>query len=191
MVPRLIVGLGNPGKEYEATRHNAGFFFVDALAEAWKTHFAMQTKFFGQVAKAQVHGEEVWLLKPTTFMNRSGMSVAALAQFYKIPAQAVLAVHDELDIQPGEARLKIGGGAGGHNGLKDMIKALGTPEFMRLRLGIGHPGHASQVANYVLHPFAKQEREALDDSIARSLGVMDWVMTDKLPLAMNKLHAKQ
>jgi PTH1 family peptidyl-tRNA hydrolase len=191
MVPRLIVGLGNPGKEYETTRHNAGFFFVDALAEMWKTHFAMQTKFFGQVAKAQVHGEEVWLLKPTTFMNRSGMSVAALAQFYKIPAQAVLAVHDELDIQPGEARLKMGGGAGGHNGLKDMIKALATPEFMRLRLGIGHPGHASQVANYVLHPFAKQEREALDDSIARSLHVMDWVMTDKLPLAMNKLHTKK
>jgi len=114
MVPQLIVGLGNPGKEYEDTRHNAGFFFVDALAEAWKTHFAMQTKFFGQVAKAQVHGKEVWLLKPTTFMNRSGQSVAALTQFYKLPPQTVLAVHDELDIQPGEARLKVGGGAGGH-----------------------------------------------------------------------------
>lgn len=191
MVPRLIVGLGNPGKEYEATRHNAGFFFVDALAEVWKTHFAMQTKFFGQVAKAQVHGQEVWLLKPTTFMNRIGQSVAALAQFYKVPPQAVLAVHDELDILPGEARLKVGGGAGGHNGLKDMIKALGTPEFMRLRLGIGHPGHSSQVASYVLHPFAKSEREAIDDAIARCLHVMDQVMTDKLPLAMNQLHTKK
>lgn len=191
MVPRLIVGLGNPGKEYEATRHNAGFFFVDALAEMWKAHFSMQTKFFGQVAKAQVHGQEVWLLKPTTFMNRSGQSVAALAQFYKLPPQALLAVHDELDIQPGEARLKVGGGAGGHNGLKDMIKALGTPEFMRLRLGIGHPGQASQVANYVLHPFGKSEREALEDAITRSLHVMDHVMTDKLPLAMNQLHIKK
>lgn len=191
MVPQLIVGLGNPGKEYEATRHNAGFFFVDALASAWKTQFATQSKFFGQVAKAQVHGQEVWLLKPTTFMNRSGMSVAALAQFYKIPAQAILAVHDELDIQPGEARLKIGGGAGGHNGLKDMIKALSTPDFMRLRLGIGHPGHASQVANYVLHPFSKAEKEALDDSIFRSLHVIDLLMDDKMPLAMNKLHTKK
>jgi PTH1 family peptidyl-tRNA hydrolase len=191
MVPQLIVGLGNPGKEYEDTRHNAGFFFVDALAEAWKTHFAMQTKFFGQVAKAQVHGKEVWLLKPTTFMNRSGQSVAALTQFYKLPPQTVLAVHDELDIQPGEARLKVGGGAGGHNGLKDMIKALGTPDFMRLRLGIGHPGHSSQVANYVLHPFAKLEQEALNDAIVRSLHVMDHVMTNKLPLAMNQLHTKQ
>lgn len=191
MVPRLIVGLGNPGKEYEATRHNAGFFFVDALAEMWKAHFSVQTKFFGQVAKAQVHGQEVWLLKPTTFMNRSGQSVAALAQFYKVPPQAVLAVHDELDILPGEARLKVGGGAGGHNGLKDMIKALGTPEFMRLRLGIGHPGHSSQVANYVLHPFGKLDREALDDAIARCLHVMDQVMTDKLPLAMNQLHTKK
>jgi peptidyl-tRNA hydrolase, PTH1 family len=191
MVPRLIVGLGNPGKEYETTRHNAGFFFVDALAGLWKTHFAMQTKFFGQVAKAQVHGQEVWLLKPTTFMNRSGQAVAALSQFYKLPPQSVLAVHDELDIQPGEARLKVGGGAGGHNGLKDMVKALGTPEFMRLRLGIGHPGHASQVANYVLHSFGKSERDAVDDAIAHALQVMDQVMTDKLPLAMNQLHTKK
>ncbi|MCI4411786.1 MAG: aminoacyl-tRNA hydrolase [Thiotrichales bacterium] len=190
MVPQLIVGLGNPGKEYETTRHNAGFFFVDALAEVWKTHFSLQTKFFGQVAKANVHGVEVWLLKPTTFMNRSGMAVAALANFYKISPQAILAIHDELDIQPGEARLKVGGGAGGHNGLKDMIKALGTQEFMRLRLGIGHPGHASQVANYVLHPCAKQERDAIDNAIARSLHVMDLLMDDKMPLAMNKLHTK-
>jgi PTH1 family peptidyl-tRNA hydrolase len=137
-----------------------------------------------------VHGVEVWLLKPTTFMNRSGMAVAALANFYKISPQAILAIHDELDIQPGEARLKVGGGAGGHNGLKDIIKALGTQEFMRLRLGIGHPGHASQVANYVLHPCAKQERDAIDNAIARSLHVMDLLMDDKMPLAMNKLHTK-
>lgn len=190
MVPQLIVGLGNPGKEYELTRHNAGFFFVDALAKAWNTSFSVQTKFFGQVAKASVHGADVWLLKPTTFMNRSGMAVVALANFYKIPPQAILAVHDELDIQPGEARLKVGGGAGGHNGLKDMIKALATQDFMRLRLGIGHPGHASQVANYVLHPCAKTERDAIDDAIARSLHVMDLLMGDKMPLAMNKLHTK-
>lgn len=190
MVPQLIVGLGNPGKEYEATRHNAGFFFVEALAEAWRVGFSMQTKFHGEVARAKVNGQDIWLLKPHTYMNRSGMAVAAVANFYKIPATAVLAVHDELDLLPGDARLKVGGGAGGHNGLKDMIKALGTQEFMRLRLGIGHPGHRSQVADFVLHACAKAEREAIDEAIYRSLSVIDLVMEDKLPLAMNKLHTK-
>ena len=190
MVPQLIVGLGNPGKEYEVTRHNAGFFFVDALASEWHTSFSLQPKFFAEVAQAKVKGVDVWLIKPTTFMNRSGMAVAALANFYKIPPQAVLAVHDELDLSPGDARLKVGGGAGGHNGLKDMIKALGTQEFMRLRLGIGHPGHRSQVASFVLHACSKTERSALDDAITRSLNVMDWLMDDKLPLAMNQLHTK-
>jgi PTH1 family peptidyl-tRNA hydrolase len=190
MVPQLIVGLGNPGKEYEATRHNAGFFFVEELARTWNTSFTVQSKFFGEVARAKVNGSDVWLLKPATFMNRSGMAVAAVANFYKIPPEAVLAVHDELDLQPSEARLKIGGGAGGHNGLKDMIKALGTQEFMRLRLGIGHPGHRNQVADYVLHACAKAERESIDDAICRCLHIMDLLMSDKMPLAMNKLHTK-
>lgn len=190
MVPQLIVGLGNPGKEYEATRHNAGFFFVDALAEQWQCHFSLESKFFGYLAKAKINGEDVWLLKPNTFMNRSGMSVAAVCNFYKIPAKAVLAVHDELDITPGEARLKIGGGAGGHNGLKDMAKALGTQDFMRLRLGIGHPGQAALVANYVLHAPSKDERNQLDDAIVRSLHIMDQLMADKMSLAMNQLHTR-
>lgn len=190
MVPQLIVGLGNPGKEYEATRHNAGFFFVDALAEQWQCHFNLESKFFGYLAKTKVNGEDVWLLKPNTFMNRSGMSVAAVCNFYKIPAKAVLAVHDELDITPGEARLKIGGGVGGHNGLKDMAKALGTQDFMRLRLGIGHPGQAALVANYVLHAPSKDERNQLDDAIARSLHIMDQLMADKMSLAMNQLHTR-
>lgn len=190
MVPQLIVGLGNPGKEYEDTRHNAGFFFVDALAKDFGVSFSLQTKFFGEVAKANVAGSDVWLLKPNTFMNRSGMAVAAVANFYKINAQAVLAVHDELDLLAGDARLKVGGGAGGHNGLKDMIKALGTDAFTRLRLGIGHPGHRSQVADYVLHACSKAEKNALDDAIARALHVMPSVLSDQLPLAMNKLHTK-
>lgn len=190
MVPQLIVGLGNPGKEYEDTRHNAGFFFVDALARDLGVSFSQQTKFFGEVAKANVGGCDVWLLKPTTFMNRSGMAVAAVANFYKVDARAVLAVHDELDLPPGDARLKVSGGAGGHNGLKDMIKALATQDFMRLRLGIGHPGDKSRVADYVLHACSKADRDAMDDAIVRALHVMPLVFDDQLPLAMNKLHTK-
>lgn len=191
MVPKLIVGLGNPGKEYETTRHNAGFFFVDALADIWRTTFTLEPKLSGYLAKARFNHQDVWLLKPTTWMNRSGMAVASVCRFYKIEPQAVLAVHDELDIPPGETRLKMGGGAGGHNGLKDMIKALGTDQFMRLRLGIGHPGQAALVANYVLHAPSKAERALLDNAIARSLNVMDNIMADQLPLAMNQLHTKQ
>ncbi len=190
MAPQLIIGLGNPGREYEDTRHNAGFFFVDALAQDLGIRFAQQSKFFGELAKGMVNGRDVFLLKPTTFMNRSGMAVAAVANFYKISPQAILAVHDELDLSPGDAKLKMSGGAGGHNGLKDMIKALSTQEFLRLRLGIGHPGDRHQVANYVLHPFSKTEKTALDDAITRALHVMPEVFADRLPIAMNTLHTK-
>jgi PTH1 family peptidyl-tRNA hydrolase len=190
MAPQLIVGLGNPGRDYEETRHNAGFFFVTALAQDLGVSFSQQSKFFGELAKGTVDGRDIFLLKPTTFMNRSGMAVSAVANFYKIQPQAVLAVHDELDLSPGDAKLKMGGGAGGHNGLKDMIKALGTQEFLRLRLGIGHPGDRHQVSNYVLHAFAKSEKVALEDAITRSLHVMPDVFADKLPIAMNKLHTK-
>jgi PTH1 family peptidyl-tRNA hydrolase len=190
MATQLIIGLGNPGREYEETRHNAGFFFVDALAQDLGISFSPQSKFFGEFAKGSVKGQDIFLLKPTTFMNRSGMAVAAIANFYKLSPQAILAVHDELDLPPGDAKLKVGGGAGGHNGLKDMIKALGTQEFTRLRLGIGHPGDRHQVSNYVLHAFSKTERIALDDAITRALHVMPEVLADQLPLAMNKLHTK-
>lgn len=190
MAPQLIVGLGNPGRDYENTRHNAGFFFVDALAKDWGVGFSPSSRFFGEIAKATVNGRDIFLLKPSTFMNRSGMSVSAVSSFYKIQPQAILTAHDELDMPPGDAKLKVGGGAGGHNGLKDMIKALGTQEFTRLRLGIGHPGDRHQVSHYVLHAFAKTEREALDTAITRALWVMPEVLADQLPLAMNKLHTK-
>lgn len=190
MAPQLIIGLGNPGRDYEDTRHNAGFFFVDALARDLGASFSTHPKFFGDVARARVNGADLWLLKPATFMNRSGMSVAAVANFYKIPPEAMLVAHDELDLSPGDVRLKVGGGHGGHNGLRDMIKALGTQQFARLRLGIGHPGDRNRVADFVLHAPGKAERDALDEAIVRALRVMDLVLADKLPLAMNKLHTK-
>ena len=154
--PRLIVGLGNPGPEYEATRHNVGFWFVDRLADTLKVSLAPQAKFYGKAARAG----DLWLLQPSTFMNRSGQAVAALANFYKISPAEILVIHDELDLPPGGIRLKQGGGNGGHNGLKDIQAKLGTPDFWRLRLGIGHPrtlGLSQQVADFVLHQPRKEE----------------------------------
>jgi len=149
---KLIVGLGNPGKQYENTRHNAGFWFVEEVARQYQLQFRPETKFLGEVARVQSNGHDVWLLKPMTFMNRSGQSIQSLANFYKISPDQILVVHDELDLSPGTAKLKSGGGHGGHNGLRDTIAALGTPAYLRLRLGIGHPGHRDQVVDYVLHP---------------------------------------
>lgn len=187
--PRLIVGLGNPGSEYEATRHNVGFWFIDQLAAQIKASLAPQPKFFGRVARAG----EIWLLQPTTFMNRSGQAVAALANFYKIPPESVLVIHDELDLPPGGIRLKQGGGNGGHNGLKDIQAKLSTPNFWRLRLGIGHPRSlnlAQEVVDFVLHPPRKEEQNEIDHALTRCLLAWPKLSAGDFAGAQQQLHGK-
>jgi PTH1 family peptidyl-tRNA hydrolase len=186
---RLIVGLGNPGQEYEATRHNAGFWWVDELARLHPTSFRADNKFHGLVAKVALHGHEVYLLKPQTFMNVSGRAVGALAQFFKIEADQVLVVHDELDLPPGSAKLKLGGGHGGHNGLKDIIAHLGTKGFWRLRIGIGHPGERNEVSNFVLNAPRKEEQALIDGALQRAQDVAPLIIEGKMEAAMLKLHS--
>ncbi|MCL6264247.1 aminoacyl-tRNA hydrolase [Craterilacuibacter sp. RT1T] len=186
---RLIVGLGNPGAEYEKTRHNAGFWLVDELAYQLKApQLGPEGKFFGEAGRVKLDGEDLWLLKPMTFMNLSGQSVGALARFYKIAPEEVLVIHDELDLEPGVAKLKQGGGHGGHNGLKDIIAKLGTPNFWRLRLGIGHPGDRAEVVNFVLKKPRAEEQQAIDDAIARALAVLPQAIRGDMPGAMKVLH---
>lgn len=187
---KLIAGLGNPGNEYVHTRHNAGFWFLDELAWEWKAHFKEEKKFYGEVARVARPEGEVWLLKPNTFMNRSGQAVAALAQFYKIKPEEILVVHDELDIPCGRIRFKLGGGNGGHNGLKDIQARLGTPNFYRLRLGIDHPGDRNVVAAYVLNKPSADDRQKIDDSINKSLQAMPKIMAGDFEEAMRMLHGK-
>ncbi|MDO5639060.1 MAG: aminoacyl-tRNA hydrolase [Neisseria sp.] len=187
---KLIVGLGNPGKEYEQTRHNAGFWFVDELAWAWKATLKDEKKFFGEAARVARPEGDVWLLKPTTFMNRSGQAVAALAQFYKIKPAEIMVVHDELDLACGRIKFKLGGGNGGHNGLKDIQARLGTPDFYRLRLGIDHPGDRNLVVGYVLNKPGAEDREKIDDSIAKSLRGMPKIMAGEFDEAMRELHGR-
>ena len=192
-VPRLIVGLGNPGAEYEDTRHNVGFWFVERLAAELKVALATQSKFLGRVARvshAAPGGGECWLLCPTTYMNRSGQSVAALARFYKIAPEEVLVVHDELDLLPGAIRVKQGGGNAGHNGLKDITAHFGTPNFWRLRLGIGHPGDRSVVADYVLHAPRKEEQAEIDHALDRCLLAWPKLAAGDYAAAQHQLHAK-
>ncbi|MCF6253408.1 MAG: aminoacyl-tRNA hydrolase [Thiomicrorhabdus sp.] len=186
---QLIVGLGNPGDKYAQTRHNAGFWFVDEVARQYGAVFRPETKFLGNVARVQANGLDVWLLKPGTFMNRSGQSIQALAKFYKIPVESILVVHDELDLDPGVAKLKVGGGHGGHNGLRDMIAVMGKT-FPRLRLGIGHPGHRDQVVDYVLKAPSKIDRQLIDDAVYRASKVMPDVLQDDMQKAMYVLHSK-
>jgi len=187
--PRLIVGLGNPGPEYEATRHNVGFWFVDHLADKLKIALAPQGKFHGKAGR----DGELWLLQPTTFMNRSGQAVAALANFYKITPAEVLVIHDDLDLPPGGIRLKQGGGNGGHNGLKDIQARLGTPDFWRLRIGIGHPrtlGLSQQVADFVLHQPRKEELPDIEQALARCLHSWPQLSAGDYPGAQRHLHGK-
>lgn len=187
--PRLVVGLGNPGPEYENTRHNAGFWFVDQLAAQLHVSLAPQARFFGRVARQG----ELWLLQPTTFMNRSGQAVAALANFYKIAPGEILVVHDELDLAPGAIRLKQGGGNGGHNGLKDIQARLGTPDFWRLRLGIGHPrtlNLAQQVVDFVLHPPRREEMPDIEQALHRSLLAWPRIAAGDFASAQQQLHGK-
>ena len=185
---RLIVGLGNPGAEYEATRHNAGFWLVDELA---RNELRRETRFNALAAKLRIAGQEVWLLEPQTFMNRSGQSVGALCRFYKINPDEVLVVHDELDLPPGAARLKKGGSSGGHNGLKDITAALGTQDYWRLRIGIGHPRELKlqqAVVDFVLHRPRQEEQAVIDDAIARSLRIIPLLAEGQFELAMKELH---
>lgn len=187
---KLIVGLGNPGGQYEQTRHNAGFWFVEEVARQFNVQFRPETKFLGEAARVQSNGFDVWLLKPMTFMNRSGQSIQALAKFYKIAPEEILVVHDELDLDPGVARLKTSGGHGGHNGLRDTIAALGTKDFKRLRLGIGHPGDRNQVVDYVLKAASKTDRVLIDDAIYDATRVLPDLLNDDMARAMNELHTK-
>lgn len=186
---RLIVGLGNPGPEYEQTRHNAGFWLVDQLAGS---ALSREARFNALAGRTRIAGQEVWLLEPQTYMNRSGQSVGALARFYKIAPDEVLVVHDELDLPPGAAKLKKGGSSGGHNGLKDITAALGTQDYWRLRLGIGHPRNANlqqQVVDYVLHRPRKEEQPLIDEAIRNSIEVIPMLCEGKFEAAMMKLHS--
>ena len=167
--PRLVIGLGNPGAEYAKTRHNAGFWFCERLAGDLRITLAKESRFHGIAGSARQEGESLWLLLPQTFMNRSGQAVRALAQFYRIEPDEMLVVHDELDLPPGQMRLKFGGGLGGHNGLKDITAHLGTQDYWRLRVGIGHPGDRNEVVNYVLKPPRREEREEIDAALDRAL----------------------
>lgn len=187
---KLIVGLGNPGNQYEQTRHNAGFWFVEEVARQNGVQFRPETKFLGESVRVQSPGQDFWLLKPSTFMNRSGQSIQALAKFYKIDPENILVVHDELDLEPGVARLKKSGGHGGHNGLRDTIAALSSKDFQRLRLGIGHPGNRNQVVDYVLKSPSKEDFKKIDDAIYEATKVLPELLAGDPGKAMNQLHSQ-
>ncbi len=186
---QIVVGLGNPGPEHRLTRHNAGFWFVDALARAQGADFRPHARYQGDVCRVEVAGREITLLKPQTYMNRSGLAIRALLDYQKVPAGEMLVVHDELDLPPGVARIKLGGGHGGHNGLRDTITHVG-PEFWRLRLGIGHPGDRSQVIDYVLHRPTPDEEQQILDALATSLQALETFVSQGAEKAMHWLHTR-
>ncbi|HEY5580436.1 MAG TPA: aminoacyl-tRNA hydrolase [Rhodoferax sp.] len=188
---KLFVGLGNPGPEYEFTRHNAGFWWLDAVARELKASLAMDKTYHGLVARVTVNGQAVWLLKPQTFMNLSGKSVAALARFFKIEPQEILVAHDELDIVPGEAKLKLGGSHAGHNGLRDIHAQLGTDDYWRLRLGVGHPGIKSEVINWVLKKPSLDHRLAMDQCIARAITALPHLLAGDMDKAILLIHTSK
>ena len=185
---RLIVGLGNPGAEYAENRHNAGFWLCERLADTLGVRFSHESRFHGLVANAREAG--VWLLMPQTFMNRSGQAIGALARFYRIEPSEILVVHDELDIPPGQLRLKFGGGLGGHNGLKDTSAHLGTHDYWRLRIGIGHPGDRNEVVNFVLKPARREEQQQIDEAIDKALAVWPQLARGELNATATKLNAR-
>jgi len=187
---RLLVGLGNPGPQYEATRHNAGFWFVDEAARKLGATLQPERSYAGLAARVNRPTGPLWLLEPMTFMNLSGKSVSALARFFKIAPEEILVVHDELDLMPGQAKLKLGGSAAGHNGLKDIEAQLGQAGFWRLRLGIGHPGVKAEVVDYVLRKPPADQREAIAKSIEQSISALDLVLAGEMERAMMKVHAK-
>ncbi len=187
---QLIVGLGNPGAEYQSTRHNAGFWLLDELARRCRQDFRAEARFQSEVARCHLEGRDCRLQKPLTYMNRSGQAVRALMQFFRIPLEEILVVHDELDLPAGVARLKIGGGHGGHNGLRDLISHLGGREFHRLRLGIAHPGDKRQVVDYVLKAPGKDDRLLIGRAMDDALAVMPLVLAGQIEKAMHQLHSR-
>lgn len=187
---QLIVGLGNPGAEYEHTRHNAGAWLVERLARSERINLIPERKFHGLYGKGRIGGQDCWLLIPTTFMNLSGQAVQALANFYKLTPEQILVVHDELDLPAGQARFKLGGGHGGQNGLRDIISKLGNNQnFHRLRIGIGHPGDKSKVTGHVLGKPTAAEQKLMDDVITEALHVLPQAVSGDLAKAMNRLHS--
>ena len=188
---KLFVGLGNPGPEYESTRHNAGFWWLDAVAHELKTTLVMDKAYHGLVARTSVNGQTVWLLEPQTYMNLCGKSVAALARFFKIEPREILVAHDELDIVPGEAKLKLGGSHAGHNGLRDIHAQLGTDDYWRLRLGIGHPGIKSEVVNWVLKKPSLDHRLAIDQAIERALKALPHLLAGDMDKATLLVHTSK
>lgn len=187
---KIIIGLGNPGPEHVLTRHNAGFWFVDALAAKLGGRFRSHTKFQGEICRVPVNGSEITLLKPMTYMNRSGLAIRALSDYLKVTAAETLVVHDELDLPVGDIRFKLGGGHGGHNGLRDTVTHIGA-DFWRLRIGIGHPGDKSQVIDYVLRRAPRDEEDKILAGIAEALDALDTFMNQGSEIAMNGLHGKK
>lgn len=185
---KLFVGLGNPGAEYEATRHNAGFWWIQALSAELRAPLAFDKNYFGQLARTSVGGQTVWLLAPQTFMNLSGKSVAALARFFKIKPEELLVAHDELDIAPGQVKLKFGGSHAGHNGLRDIHSQLATGDYWRLRLGVGHPGHKDEVVDWVLKKPMAEHRTAIEEGITRSLKALPAMLAGEMDKATMLIH---
>lgn len=187
---KLIVGLANPGSEYASTRHNVGAWFIEQLAQRYNQSLKNETKFFGYTARINVNNQDIRLLIPTTYMNLSGKAVQAMATFYQIKPEEILVAHDELDLNPGNAKFKLGGGHGGHNGLKDIINKLGNnPNFYRLRIGIGHPGDKSKVVGFVLNKPSKSEQNLIDQAIDESVRCTEVLVNQGIEAAMNRLHA--
>jgi PTH1 family peptidyl-tRNA hydrolase len=185
---QLVAGLGNPGAKYEQTRHNAGFWFVDEVAHQYNALFKSESKYKSEVARCSIAGNDCRLQKPMDFMNRSGLPVASLAAFYQIPRSSILIVHDDLDLPPGTVKLKRGGGHGGHNGLRDLIPHLGGNDFLRLRIGIGHPGHRDDVVGYVLKNASRDERAVIDQAIDDAVKVLPDIISGNFDKAMKELH---
>lgn len=185
----MLVGLGNPGVKYQKTRHNAGFLFADRVVERFASRFSANARFLGDVAKLDIAGQSFFVLKPSTFMNRSGQSVSALARYHNISPDQILVIHDELDLPPGVVRLKKDGGHGGHNGLKDIVAHLGTRDFYRLRIGIGHPGDRSQVTNYVLSDASRGDAELMDQAMGQAMDCLPEILRGEFQKCMQQLHA--
>jgi PTH1 family peptidyl-tRNA hydrolase len=188
---KLFVGLGNPGAEYEATRHNAGFWWIDAVAKELQTALHFEKAHHGLLARVTLHGNAIWLLQPQTFMNLSGKSVASLARFFKIAPHDILVAHDELDLPPGQVKLKFGGSHAGHNGLRDIHAQLGSGDYWRLRLGIGHPGNKSEVVNWVLKKPMLDQRIAIDQCIDRCLKAVPAFLAGDMDKATLLVHTSK
>ncbi|HCX34890.1 MAG TPA: aminoacyl-tRNA hydrolase [Rhodocyclaceae bacterium] len=188
IAPRLVVGLGNPGAQYAETRHNCGAWLAERLGAALALTFRREARF--HALAAHLRSPDLWLLLPQTYMNCSGRAAGAALRFFRIPPEALLVLHDDLDLEPGALRLKFGGGAGGHNGLKDIVAHLGTPDFWRLRIGIGHPGNRDEVIDYVLEAPRAQEREAINDALDRAMAAWPQIAAGQWPAAMQKLNVR-